>query len=219
MKLIRTALMAFAASAFVSTSAFAADLTLTNLAFSGASTVDVNGQEVYLGQAYFTANVGGKIETIGAYCVDLTHEITVGALNLPYNFFTLTTNSDGLKSGTGTLLGTTVADEIGGLAEYGLHSSDAITKDAVQALIWEDLGATLSGFGDNGAAIQNEIATLKTLNLTSSIAPTTIYAVDGSTQGFTTGVPEPATWAVMLMGFGGLGVAMRSRRRQASQTA
>jgi hypothetical protein len=31
-------------------------------------------------------------------------------------------------------------------------------------------------------------------------------------------VPEPATWAVMLMGFGGLGVAMRSRRRQA-QTA
>jgi hypothetical protein len=28
-------------------------------------------------------------------------------------------------------------------------------------------------------------------------------------------VPEPATWAVMLMGFGGLGLAMRSRRRSA----
>ena len=28
------------------------------------------------------------------------------------------------------------------------------------------------------------------------------------------GVPEPATWAIMLAGFGGLGVAMRSRRRQ-----
>jgi len=27
------------------------------------------------------------------------------------------------------------------------------------------------------------------------------------------GVPEPATWAMMLVGFGGLGVAMRSRRR------
>jgi hypothetical protein len=26
------------------------------------------------------------------------------------------------------------------------------------------------------------------------------------------GVPEPATWAMMLMGFGGLGAAMRSRR-------
>jgi len=29
-----------------------------------------------------------------------------------------------------------------------------------------------------------------------------------------TAVPEPATWAVMLVGFGGMGVAMRSRRRQ-----
>jgi len=27
------------------------------------------------------------------------------------------------------------------------------------------------------------------------------------------GVPEPATWAMMLVGFGGLGAAMRSRRR------
>jgi hypothetical protein len=29
-------------------------------------------------------------------------------------------------------------------------------------------------------------------------------------------VPEPASWAVMLVGFGGLGVAMRSRRKQAA---
>jgi hypothetical protein len=30
-----------------------------------------------------------------------------------------------------------------------------------------------------------------------------------------TTVPEPATWAMMLVGFGGLGAAMRARRRQA----
>jgi len=30
------------------------------------------------------------------------------------------------------------------------------------------------------------------------------------------GVPEPATWAMMLVGFGGLGAAMRSRRALAS---
>ncbi len=34
-----------------------------------------------------------------------------------------------------------------------------------------------------------------------------------------TGVPEPASWALMLVGFGGLGVALRSRRRTAIAVA
>jgi hypothetical protein len=33
------------------------------------------------------------------------------------------------------------------------------------------------------------------------------------------GVPEPATWAMMLVGFGGLGAAMRARRKQALAAA
>ena len=37
-------------------------------------------------------------------------------------------------------------------------------------------------------------------------------------SGFATEVPEPAVWALMLAGFGGLGVALRARRR-ASRTA
>lgn len=40
-----------------------------------------------------------------------------------------------------------------------------------------------------------------------------------SFQFFSDGVPEPATWAMMLAGFGGLGVAMRARRRQIAATA
>jgi hypothetical protein len=32
------------------------------------------------------------------------------------------------------------------------------------------------------------------------------------------GVPEPASWAMMLVGFGGLGAAMRSRRKQVATT-
>ena len=33
------------------------------------------------------------------------------------------------------------------------------------------------------------------------------------------GVPEPATWAMMLVGFGGLGAVLRSRRTRASLAA
>jgi len=33
------------------------------------------------------------------------------------------------------------------------------------------------------------------------------------------GVPEPAVWGMMLVGFGGMGAAMRARRKQAAATA
>lgn len=36
------------------------------------------------------------------------------------------------------------------------------------------------------------------------------------TQGVTLGVPEPATWAMMLLGFGGMGAAMRRKRALAT---
>ncbi len=37
--------------------------------------------------------------------------------------------------------------------------------------------------------------------------------------GIAAGVPEPASWALMIIGFGGAGVALRSRRRMAVATA
>jgi hypothetical protein len=36
---------------------------------------------------------------------------------------------------------------------------------------------------------------------------------------FQSAVPEPATWAIMVAGFGGLGALMRSRRRMATASA
>jgi hypothetical protein len=213
---VRACALAVTILGLSSTGAHAADLILTNLDFNGESTVYVNGQDVYLGQAYFTATVDGKVETLGAYCVDVFHDITLGALNLPYDNSKLLTYSDGVLSGTGTPINATdpnLAEEIGGLADYGLHSTDPIIKDAVQALIWEDMGAVLTGFGANGDAIQNEIADLKALDPTSDGVPNTIYAANGLTQGFTTGVPEPGAWALILFGFFGLGTILRASRR------
>jgi hypothetical protein len=46
-----------------------------------------------------------------------------------------------------------------------------------------------------------------------------IDGAPGSAEGFVTSppVPEPATWAMMLVGFGGIGLAMRRRRKVGSK--
>ena len=49
------------------------------------------------------------------------------------------------------------------------------------------------------------------LDLTAGGSTLTSYAQVGA--GSVAAVPEPATWALMLLGFGGMGVAMRRQRR------
>ena len=54
------------------------------------------------------------------------------------------------------------------------------------------------------------------------VANNSLSAIDNlsiSTVSTAPGVPEPATWAMMLVGFGGLGAAMRRSRRQARALA
>ena len=89
-------------------------------------------------------------------------------------------------------------------------------------------GLTLSGltilgahFGNNIDSDMNNVTAFWLIDL-GATQTSTITLANGAgssnAQIFATGqtpsVPEPATWAMMLMGFGATGVAMRRRRRQ-----
>ena len=56
-----------------------------------------------------------------------------------------------------------------------------------------------------------------TVAINSGTHPSIVINAAGSLT--TGGVPEPATWAMMLVGFGGIGAAMRSRRKVAVAAA
>ena len=79
--------------------------------------------------------------------------------------------------------------------------------------------STSSASTDNGAD-PNEVVTISDLLSATSLPVSEQFSVlDGPQYGVRYGgvgyaaVPEPSTWALLLIGFGGLGFAVRSRRR------
>ena len=110
--------------------------------------------------------------------------------------------------------------------------------DAAQTFTMSDrvLDFTVTGLTEAATTVSEEFTTapggadsFQTFNITTpgftdlvsfTIAgvgsyPTTEFAVDNLVVSGAA-IPEPATWAVMLAGFGGVGAAMRSRRRTAA---
>ncbi|MGN6590992.1 MAG: PEPxxWA-CTERM sorting domain-containing protein, partial [Sphingomicrobium sp.] len=85
--------------------------------------------------------------------------------------------------------------------------------------------------GTYGASAGSNSGSSYSLNLTTNLAANTwyrfFYTADMAKPGDITGtasfdvapVPEPATWAMMLLGFAGIGVSLRRRRPGLAQVA
>jgi PEP-CTERM motif len=99
------------------------------------------------------------------------------------------------------------------------NTLDILARDGTTVLGTISGGAFNGGIGSTTDPLSNPIVTLAfdpsiqgnigSLRLTSSY---NAFEVDNFVIG---AVPEPATWALMLLGFGGIGVAMRRRRKPA----
>jgi hypothetical protein len=119
----------------------------------------------------------------------------------------------------GSLFTAAQQSQIFGLAAFGANlikigDADLANKlAAVQGAIWAIEYPTLTVSAN--ASIQPY------LNAYIAAAPSmtgnayVLLSDDGKSQGFVIGVPEPATWAMMIMGFGAVGMVLRSRRRLA----
>lgn len=204
--------------------AAAIDLTLTSAGIYSPGTVVVTNpgpgaQSTMTDLASivrFTATRDGRAIDILGFCIDLFHPITVGIdgqtrTNLNYVTAPLTTDS------AGGALSIAQVRQIGGLAEIGFGIARGNGPDkaarlaAIQQAIWTIEYPTLSfAAGSPHAAQQGFVHEYLALAPGLSGPARTIYAADRSTQGFVVaGVPEPGTWAMLVVGFGLVGAATR----------
>ena len=83
-------------------------------------------------------------------------------------------------------------------------------------------GAEYNLFSDNGATYELYKARPGVAYLANSVGTisfTKTHPLLGPLDGALSGVPEPAAWALMILGFGGVGAMLRQRRRLATISA
>lgn len=205
-------------------------------------TLNIQGiGNVYAGPFLFdgTYGVGGEAFTdILAFCVDIYHHISTGnyAPDLVYTDtvpLTFDSNTGGQAnhwSGP-TGLNATSLTRIGQLVNYGtLSFEDAtltgVARDkrlaAVQGAIWQ----VASGRNVTGDGLDATIDNLSAGQFGSAygtiganytfITPQGLYPTSRGTQSFAFAAPapEPGTWALLILGFGLTGAALRRSRQQ-----
>ena len=185
-----------------------------------------------------TGAVSGPFDMVG-FCVDIFHDISLGTLNLKYDdTYDLTTNSKYLTNPAfsgATALSKAQVVHVGRLVNYGelLYAHAPNTADkvnrlaALQGAIWQVINPDYSVVSGNGA-VNSYIAAYTGgayfANLTGYgtvhagtlfLTETGKYGTSAAHQSFAFGaVPEPATWSLMIAGFGLMGATLRSSRQR-----
>jgi hypothetical protein len=158
---------------------------------------------------------------IVVFCDDLQHDVNVTSYNPGLTYATGPVKFDGF----GDPLTIQTSNEMGQLAVIGKLDYAHGNEDgaiAAQAAIWDiEYGVTASS---SDSTVQADITSLLShLHYNGGGWATGLIAQGfpgaGATQSFVTGVPEPATWAMMILGLGLVGVAARRRSRRAAVAA
>ena len=215
--LATTALLALAAAPASAETFTAIDYTVT-----GAQAVYINppGENVYAGQIHLIGQ-GGTFADV--WCLDVNDGIVK-----PYTYTVSTFTSGSSFPGLNNPLSDAQVRQIAALMFLGNATNTGIFSDAViQLAIWH----AEYGLGFSTPFLDNTTQGLVTSALFDTEAghiydrgdlTLTIYSDDPAvkSQAFgnvtvTAAVPEPATWAMMILGFFGIGgLAMAKKRRE-----
>jgi hypothetical protein len=201
-----------------------------------------NSLHVYNGPVTFTANYGTAADATPAntfsflgFCIDIYHEINTNianaaplAVNLQYQTQTLTHN------GYGVGLSNAQKQQISALVNFAttiaFNDADYSNKmGGVQGAIWQIenpnydvVGGPDVGYGSSASGVNAYMAQYTLAAVTHAIPVGKIITVYDYTNpltgghqafAFAGGVPEPATWLMMILGFGGIGAMLRRRRQ------
>ena len=171
---------------------------------------------------------GGAPFSVITFCFDLLHSINVGfgsqgAFNYSFSSQPVT-NDLSSSNGTGNALTATQIERMSGLANLGGYLLTSGASDltarmmAIQSAIWSvEYGLTASSFSVPNAAtyyasyMTGSFPGASTRVLVASNAQGQLI---GNVQGLGIGtVPEPESWALLIIGFGVVGASARRSRR------
>jgi hypothetical protein len=197
--------IALGVSVCMVTAASAASFTADSISLAPGPkvTADVDGRDVYLEPQVLTDSHGNSIRV---FCIDPSGTDVLGTQSpaIQYN-----ASSDLAQLGLTSIQ----AGEIQWLDNYSVGKTDEF-DDAIQGAMAEVKGSSVTNISDSVVAddLSTLMANLETASFQSGLIPTNMPSAQIVVPP-PSAVPEPASWALMLVGFGGMGVAIRSRRR------
>ncbi len=189
--------------------------TLIGTPATPAGTGSVSTDTYYTGPLLFSSTTMGEFTV---YCVDLNHNVTPGG-SYEFIYGPLTEN------GAGQSIDPDISYEIGQIADIGKNGTGDLAV-AAQAAIWQLAypGISQTFSGPDAGAIEADFNALLSRTYVGDVPATALipYGYNpiwplGSgfspPQEMVVGVPEASTWAMMALGFAGLGFAARRKAR------